>query len=492
MAVCVLVLALTSGSDADLHSLGLIPEDLDTVSGVIRVTDVLAHPGCANVDTLVAVDHACEMPPVGNQGRQGSCVAWAHGYNQKTHAEFVEHGWEVENPNHQMSPAFLYNQVNGGQDRGTSGSKVMKLMCEQGCASMTDCPYDQNDPVSWPSESAYSAALIFRGDRPCWIAAGDTVGLRNVRQHIANGYTCVLGIQVWANFDNIRNFNYTYCSSERYGSMRGWHAVTAVGYDDTLATSDGPGAFRMVNSWGTNWGDHGYFWMSYVAVMDAQMSGRQMEFASDRAGYWPLLIGRVRFDHPTRDRVGMTLGVGTPDSMVWYRSFRMWRRAYIDRPFPGHPIVFDLTEGERFLTGGDADTIFVLASDDTADARVGQISWFSAEHREWLTRGVSPDPPVLICDDGIVAHATLHLSVTGVSAKPAPDAPPPGRTTIIRGVLRMPEPAIRHSTFVLLNCVGRKVMDLAPGENDVRHLAPGVYFVRDETTARSAKILIQR
>ena len=31
---------------------------------------------------------------------------------------------------------------------------------------------------------------------------------------------------------------------------------------------------------------------------------------------------------------------------------------------------------------------------------------------------------------------------------------------------------------VLLDATGRKVMELVPGENDVRHLAPGVYFLR--------------
>jgi hypothetical protein len=28
--------------------------------------------------------------------------------------------------------------------------------------------------------------------------------------------------------------------------------------------------------------------------------------------------------------------------------------------------------------------------------------------------------------------------------------------------------------------IGRKVMDLKPGPNDIRHLAPGVYFMREE------------
>jgi hypothetical protein len=39
----------------------------------------------------------------------------------------------------------------------------------------------------------------------------------------------------------------------------------------------------------------------------------------------------------------------------------------------------------------------------------------------------------------------------------------------------------------LLDVSGRKVMDLASGANDVRALAPGVYFVREELQAASLK-----
>jgi hypothetical protein len=64
-------------------------------------------------------------------------------------------------------------------------------------------------------------------------------------------------------------------------------------------------------------------------------------------------------------------------------------------------------------------------------------------------------------------------------AEPKPPvAHKPAGATIVRAVLRVPEPATRHSTFVLLNSAGRKVMDLQPGPNDIRHLSPGVYFVR--------------
>ena len=52
-----------------------------------------------------------------------------------------------------------------------------------------------------------------------------------------------------------------------------------------------------------------------------------------------------------------------------------------------------------------------------------------------------------------------------------------------------------HSRASLLDASGRAVMDLQPGENDIRHVAPGVYFVRTaESGVRSAvaKVVIQR
>jgi hypothetical protein len=61
--------------------------------------------------------------------------------------------------------------------------------------------------------------------------------------------------------------------------------------------------------------------------------------------------------------------------------------------------------------------------------------------------------------------------------------------TIIRGVLFLPlaSGVERVASSVLLDISGRKVLDLKPGANDVRALAPGVYFVREEPQAASHK-----
>ena len=45
---------------------------------------------------------------------------------------------------------------------------------------------------------------------------------------------------------------------------------------------------------------------------------------------------------------------------------------------------------------------------------------------------------------------------------------------------------------VLVDASGREVLDLHPGDNDVRRLAPSVYFVRREDGSSTAKVVVQR
>lgn len=63
--------------------------------------------------------------------------------------------------------------------------------------------------------------------------------------------------------------------------------------------------------------------------------------------------------------------------------------------------------------------------------------------------------------------------------------------TICRGVLRLQG----KQEADLLDVAGRRVVLLQPGENDIRRLAPGIYFVRTaDGDERSAvrKVVIQR
>ena len=71
---------------------------------------------------------------------------------------------------------------------------------------------------------------------------------------------------------------------------------------------------------------------------------------------------------------------------------------------------------------------------------------------------------------------------------------PPEAATVVRRVLVVPLASGdgRVANCDLLDISGRKVLDLCPGPNDIRHLAPGVYFVRGAQAQAVSKIVLTR
>ncbi|UCG43576.1 MAG: hypothetical protein JSU73_02875 [candidate division WOR-3 bacterium] len=92
-----------------------------------------------------------------------------------------------------------------------------------------------------------------------------------------------------------------------------------------------------------------------------------------------------------------------------------------------------------------------------------------------------------------VIRDTVGVGLNGSHRAPARCSP---QASIARGVLQLESIAGSSQLAAeLLDIIGRKVMDLLPGANDIRHVAPGVYFVRTaESGTRSAvrKVVIQR
>jgi hypothetical protein len=397
---CGLIGAATARSE--LHRLGYTPENLDKLAPDHEAKSVPVALGAKSFRDVPTVDLTSEMPPVGNQGGQGSCAAWSIAYYHRTQLEYHERHWSLTDPHHQFSPAFTYNQVNGGGDNGSGFNNNMPLICEQGCASLADCPYNDGDPVGWPSESAYSKALPYRTKDWAWFHTYDTSGINMIKQLLANGSTSSLSIGVWGNFDNIAAHDYMYCAADREGSNRGGHLITFVGYNDTLTTHDGTGAFRMVNSWGPSWGQAGYFWMSYEAVMDSFLSGRAVGYLTDTVGYVPKLVARVQIDHPTRDRVGLEFSVGRRWSALWLKEFRSWRHAQTDQPFPANKMVFDLTDAASYIESKQTDSIYFIAWDTRRDNKTGTVLSSSVQYLDWGTLFSSESAPHAVPDNGDV------------------------------------------------------------------------------------------
>jgi hypothetical protein len=105
--------------------------------------------GCTGIRAYADVPRAWEnragIPPVGNQRVAGSCYAWAAAYYYLTHLQWRDYGWDVADPSHQCSPAFVYNLTNGGVDDGAwegenARTDAFRTFETMRCATMADMP----------------------------------------------------------------------------------------------------------------------------------------------------------------------------------------------------------------------------------------------------------------------------------------------------------------------------------------------------------------
>jgi len=388
-------------ADNDPHSLGWLNEDPRNIPWFKE-----HKPDAIPPILPAAVDHSAHMPPVRSQGSSPSCTAWALCYYYKTYQEWMEHGWSVLDSAHQFSPAFAYNQASRGGTLGSYASDIMKVIVDQGCANLYDSPFNAPDHTTWPSETAYYHALTYRAQEAVWIDCRTDPGILALKQHISEGDNADLGFYVWGNFDNINSYDTTYCVADKTGNNRGGHHICLLGYDDAKVTHDGTGAFRLVNSWGTGWGNQGYAWISYEAVKDAELSGRWVCYLTDRTAYSPSITARYRADHAKREYISLTAGIGTS----WSKDFYNWQlAAQAGNPFPAHDVILDLSDGAQYLDACDTNPIYIQMSDNLADGVTGTIRHLTALSTDWGLYSPSPDSLVPIPDDNSPAYARLRL-----------------------------------------------------------------------------------
>jgi len=366
---------------AQKHRMGLIYKDPRTVPWMNRARIKLIR-SCPD-----SVDHSEGMPPVGVQ-RLGSCTAWATGYYYKAYQEFVDHnGWDPTDSDHQFSPKFIYNQINGGIDGGSYILDAMKCLTDLGVAPMSSVSYSDNDYISWPLEKAYSDAIAFRSDSAFYLDITTSQGIEELKQHIANDNdNAVIGIEVWDPFykgnfgdDNI------YDTGDTLGSIVGGHAVCIVGYNDSLLTPDGRGAFRLINSWGSYWGDNGYFWMTYKAVKDSKLCQGNAYYTTDRNNYKPTAKVSYEITHPERLDVTVRVGIGNPASPDWLSDarFNWYMSSREEHPYPDHPIILDITGGLQYLDPySKGVNVFLKANDKEHNSKTGSVDFFGAMDEE--------------------------------------------------------------------------------------------------------------
>ena len=206
-----------------------------------------------------SIDLSSKLPPPGNQGAQNSCVGWSVGYGMKTYNEKSSRNWDIVNGNqiveqHVFSPAYIYNQINKGNDNGAFFADAFELLRTKGIASLEKDPYDPSDYTSKPDANADNEAKNYK---IAWSKKIDKTDLQGLKSYLSKGYPVIIAISFDQEFQK-REGPAIITDMQVDASSMG-HAMVLVGYDD------GKKAFKIMNSWGTAWRDGGYCWMSYDA-----------------------------------------------------------------------------------------------------------------------------------------------------------------------------------------------------------------------------------
>jgi hypothetical protein len=228
-----------------------------------------------------ATDLSQNLPAAGNQGNQQSCVGWAVAYALKTYQEKLEEGIPLSTPAGQpdptrhFSPAYIYNQINNGVDGGAYFEDALNLLHSQGVAPLSEMEYTDGDFRRQPTPAARQVAGRYRIDFWRRVNVADPL---EVKAQLAAGYPVIIGAAVET---GLRNVGPGFTWSGPTGAPVGGHAMLVVGYDDSR------NAFRVLNSWGSSWGDNGYFWISYNYFRQVVREGYVAKDASNGPGPAP-------------------------------------------------------------------------------------------------------------------------------------------------------------------------------------------------------------
>jgi hypothetical protein len=201
-------------------------------------------------------------PQVGNQGKQGSCVAWSSAYAARSILESARTGQPADNI--KFSPSFLYNQIGLQDCQGSYIIRAMEFMTKNGSVPYNEFPYTETDCTRQPDNRLMDEARQYKmrgfnrlslGDR------NDAIDMNAIKQNLAQGAPVVIGMMVGESYMQPMAGKDLWEPAEGDQQQMGFggHAQCVVGYDDRKYG----GAFLIMNSWGPEWGNNGFAWVRY-------------------------------------------------------------------------------------------------------------------------------------------------------------------------------------------------------------------------------------
>lgn len=222
------------------YEFGVIPDDIDDRDWIYESI----HPPTRSASSIhhavrqalgesipKKLDLRPDMPPVRNQGGRGTCAAFV-GATIKVWQEWNDYHFQGF-----MSPNYIYYHRMNKPGKGMTSRDVFTILKTHGICAENRFPYTSYEPGSIPDEA------LKEGPRHKISGYAYVKTVEGVKHALAMYGPCYMSIPVY-------NYGWRlWAPSDTNNKLKGYHAVTLVGYNKS--------GFIVRNSWGNGWVNKG-------------------------------------------------------------------------------------------------------------------------------------------------------------------------------------------------------------------------------------------
>ena len=234
-------------------------------------------------------DHVTWSPyvtPVRDQGACGSC--WAFATAAALESNVLIHD-ERRNQADDRAEQILLGCSGAGSCDGGYIDEASEFIRATGLPPEAFFPYTvtgaddrcSNAQAGWQDRTRKAARW--------WYVSAGKPSLESIKAALTTYGPLVTTMEVYTDFYYYTAGIYSHAS----GDIEGGHAVLIVGYTDDASVAGG-GYFTVKNSWGTSWGEHGFFRIAYNQMTSA------VQFGAWTLGYGEPARLTVASQHPDR------------------------------------------------------------------------------------------------------------------------------------------------------------------------------------------------
>lgn len=203
----------------------------------------------------------CPTPQ--SQGQYGTCTSWATTYAFRTILDAVRNNWNHEEmiTGNAYAPLFIYSQIKDKDDmQCRKGSQISEALLRlQNVGAVKKEQFDVMCADYIPDNIMSLASANKIGGFTTLVVYGQTlmdpVKVSVIKKAITQKQPVVIAMHISPSFNTAKDV----WDGNTWG-RDGYHAMCVVGFDDNKYG----GAFLIMNSWGSKWGNNGFIWVRYA------------------------------------------------------------------------------------------------------------------------------------------------------------------------------------------------------------------------------------